>query len=122
MPVTSSGRHYNASERAARADLTAAARTASGQSTSFNAEDADVIEATLSITTVSGTTPTLDLKLQTSMDGTTWDDVGAFPQKTAAGTHTRVFSPVGNFCRWVWTIGGTATPTFNFSVSSKAKR
>jgi hypothetical protein len=120
MPVTSQGRHYNQPEAALRAELASAARTTSGQSSAFNIEDARALEATLAVTANAGTTPTLDLKLQVSQDGSTWDDVAAFPQKTGNGTHKRMFSTLGaSQGRWVWAIAGT-TPSFTFGVTVKA--
>jgi hypothetical protein len=78
------------------------------------------VEATLIVTAASGTTPTLDVKLQTSGDGTTWDDVASFPQQTTTQTgRYKVFGPLGTYVRWVWTIAGT-TPSFTFAVSVNA--
>lgn len=120
MPQTAGGRWYNAPEVAPRAALASAARTAGGQSSAFNSEDAASLDVTLTISAVSGTTPTLDLKVQTSHDGTTWDDVAAFPQKTGVNTHKKTFGPLGPLCRYSWAIGGTATPTFTFKVDAVA--
>lgn len=72
--------------------------------------------------TVSGTTPTLDGKLQDSADGSTgWADVtgATFTQVTAAdslqsiGVDTRA---VKRYVRYVGTIGGT-TPSFTMGVT-----
>jgi hypothetical protein len=70
-----------------------------------------------------GTTPTLDAKLQTTVDGTNWYDVAApFTQKTApAAAEARAFAPLAVQCRWVITVGGT-TPLVAFSVSALDKR
>lgn len=121
--VTGAGRFYRTPEGAARAAVAAGARTTTATGTPFNTEDAIAFSAKLSITAASGTTPTLDLKLQESVDGTNWNDVAAFPQKTGAGTHSKTFGPLtpGSQCRWSWTIGGT-TPSFNFSIDHQAIR
>lgn len=73
--------------------------------------------AQLAVTAASGTTPTLDVVIEDSFDGgTTWNTVGTFTQKTAAGTQavdiTGLFS---DQLRVRWTVGGT-TPSFTFSV------
>lgn len=69
---------------------------------------------------VTGTNPTLDIKLQTSADGTNWIDVSmTAPQLTAAGSSATVFSAgakLSNFVRAVATIGGTDTPTFDYEI------
>lgn len=81
----------------------------------------------------SGTNPTLDIKLQFKdpISGNFVDMTGAsFAQKTATGTDTLTVYPtlaetanrrVSGFpapdMRLVTAIGGTATPTFNYSVS-----
>jgi type IV pilus biogenesis protein CpaD/CtpE len=70
-----------------------------------------------------GTTPTLDAKLQTTVDGTNWYDVGtAFTQKTApAAAEPRAFAPLAVQARWVFTVGGT-TPLLAFSMAALDKR
>jgi hypothetical protein len=86
-------------------------------SAAFNTDEADSLEATLTVSAASGTTPTLDVTLETSIDGgTTWTTVAAFAQKTAAGSQGRVFGPLGDQCRWKWTIAGT-TPSFTFAIA-----
>lgn len=121
-PEGHQGRHYEGEEARADAAVASAARTATGTSTAFDVEDAESLEATLTVTAASGTTPTLDVTLETSIDGgTTYDTVGAFDQKAAAGSDKHVFGPLGDKCRWKWTIAGT-TPSFTFSVAAEARR
>lgn len=60
---------------------------------------------------LAGTSPTLDVKLQASYDGTNWADVpsGAFTQMTASGsTALRLNGPFGYKLRYHITNGGTA--------------
>lgn len=121
MPVTSQGRHFNAREAARRADLPGAARTTSGQSSAFPAEDATALEGAINITAVAGTTPTLDVRLETRVGNGSWTTVAAFPQKNAVGQDTRIFGPIGDECRWAWTIAGSGA-SFTFSLSNKAAR
>src|SRR4051812_7515548 len=114
-PTDRKGRHYEGEESRSDAAVASAARTATGTSTAFNVEDAESLEATLTVSARSGTTPTLDVTLETSIDdGTTWDTVGAFSQFTNTGSDGHVFGPLGDKCRWKWTIAGT-TPSFTFS-------
>jgi hypothetical protein len=72
--------------------------------------------AQLNVTAASGTTPTLDVVVEDSFDGTTWNTVATFTQKTAVGVQALDVS--GQFTdqlRVRWTIGGT-TPSFTFDV------
>lgn len=119
-PVDSKGNYYADERLRSDAAVASAARTATGTGSAFNVEDAESFEATLTITAASGTTPTLDLTLETTVDGTHWYSVAAFAQKTGAGSDARAFGPLGDQARWKWTIGGT-TPSFTFSVAVDEK-
>lgn len=105
--------------------------------------DSNSLTFKLACTAVSGTSPTADVYLQTTIDGgTNWLDCGHFAQLTAAATHFMTIpiaagtgvnntspsdaglgagSAAGlpimdrNF-RVKWVIGGSATPTVTFSV------
>lgn len=83
----------------------------------------------LDVTAASGTTPTLDVKVQHSIDGgTNWFDLVSFTQKTAAGEELKAEAEVegataeayGDCFRVSYTIGGT-TPSFTFSVKAYAQ-
>lgn len=77
-----------------------------------------------STSAVSGTTPTLDIKVQISPDqGATWFDSGyAFTQQTANGTAVlKIPNNLGTFQRLVFTLGGT-TPSFTVDVWAEGKR
>lgn len=100
--------------------VASAARTASGNGSAFETVRTNSIEGYLTVTAASGTTPTLDVRLETSLDaGTSWQTVAAFAQATAATTKNKVFGPLGDSCRWAWTVAGT-TPSFTFSVAAEA--
>lgn len=115
-------RYFTPSEARSDFALASAARTASGVGAAFDTQDVVLIEAQLAVTAASGTTPTLDLRLETTVDGTNWDTVAAFPQQTGTvAARGKAFGPIGRKCRWAWTIGGT-TPSFTCSVSAKARR
>ena len=89
---------------------------------------------TLRIGDVTGTTPTLDVKIQESADGSTgWTDVldpsvpanandAVFSQKTDANADSVFVGSINmevrkKFLRAVITIGGTSTPTFGCVVT-----
>lgn len=119
-PLDRQGNYYAGDTPRPDAAVASAARTTSGNGASFNTNQANSIEGFLTVTAASGTTPTLDARLETSVDGgTTWTTVAAFTQITAAGARSRVFGPLGDVCRWAWTIAGT-TPSFTFSISAEA--
>lgn len=74
--------------------------------------------AILTCGTVSGTTPTLDVKVQYSADGSTgWTDItgATFTQLTAAGRQAIRFVSPERYIRIVATIAGTS-PSFTFAV------
>lgn len=79
----------------------------------------------LVVTAGSGTTPTLDVTIETSKDGTgtglgAWRSLGAFAQRTAAGSERKSFTGLDRFVRAVQTIGGT-TPSFTYSIAGELK-
>ena len=105
-------------------DLTlaaAAARTATAAGAAFEVGNHRNVVATLAVTAASGTDETLDVVLETSdaADGT-WRTLGSFAQKTAAGTERKSFPGADRFIRAKWTLGGTDTPSFTFSVVAEA--
>lgn len=69
------------------------------------------------VTAVSGTNPTMDIRIEESEDGgTNWHTVYDFGRITAAGIYRGPFLPVsGNRVRYVQTIGGT-TPSFTRAI------
>lgn len=67
---------------------------------------------------VSGTSPTLDGKIQESSDNSTWTDVsGATFTQVTASTNTQAitFDRTKRYVRYVGTIGGTS-PSFALAV------
>lgn len=74
-------------------------------------------KAIVSAGAVSGTTPTLDLKIQESDDNSVWADISGatFTQLTAVGREEIHFKSIKRYIRAVATIAGT-TPSFTFSV------
>lgn len=95
-----------------------AARTATASGATVEVADKGVVRLLLATTAVSGTTPTLDVVIQTSHDGTTWRAAHTFTQVTAIGQQRASFT-VDRFVRATWTVDG-ATPSFTFSISGEA--
>jgi hypothetical protein len=114
--------------------ITAAAKTASGNSSDI-ISDRTGLMLFLNITGFSGTTPTLDVKVQGKdpASGTYVDMPGAsFAQKVGTGSDTLLIYPgvtstvnrqisaaLPNVIRIAYTIGGT-TPSFTFSIGASA--
>lgn len=98
----------------------AAARTATANGTGVDIRDFQgILKVLLNIGAVTGTAPTLDVKIQDSADNSTFADVTgyAFAQQTAAanlalGIDTR---NLRRYIRAVMTIGGT-TPSFPCAI------
>lgn len=108
--------------------LASAARTATGQSDQFNVGGiASGIVVEVNVTAASGTTPTLDVDLEDSFDGVTWNKVADINAAniTAAGVTIKRLNlrdtPTTNRLRVKYTIGGT-TPSFTFTVRTYTTR
>lgn len=121
MPQDDQGRYYEAESTRSGQQVASAARTATANGTAFDTSDVDEITATLTVTAASGTTPTLDVTLETTADGTNYYTVGSFAQKTTSATEAKVFTGLGSLSRWKWTISGT-TPSFTFAITSTFER
>lgn len=108
--------------------FTPAARTANANGTGVDLQGytqpgGRQLKAILTNGTTSGTTPTLDVKLQDSDDNTTFTDItgATFAQKTAAGNEEIHFRTNKRYVRAVATIGGTS-PSFTFAVLLLAQK
>lgn len=96
------------------------ARIVSGDSGWINVRDAKALVMQLHADAGTGTTPTLNVRLQTSFDGSDANAVdvagGAFAQVAAAASNqlltVSIFHP---FVKIIWVVTGT-TPSFNFGV------
>lgn len=100
-----------------------AANTATLTGAAFNLQAYDgVVKIIQDIGVVSGTNPTWAGKIQQSADGSTsWTDVtGATFTQVTASTNTQSIGvdtrAVQQYIRYIGTIGGTSTPTFNLAV------
>ena len=99
-----------------------ATRTSSDSSAAFTGYGAaDLLRCQLDVTAVSGTAPTLDVVIEDSLDGTTWNVIGTFAQKLAVGREViNITTPFADMLRTRWTVAGT-TPSFSFSVLVEAQ-
>ena len=104
--------------------LPSAARTSSGDTKSAPKEVAEYREAVffLKVTSVSGTDPTLDVKIVTYDPASgDWFDLVSFTQATGTTKEMKaVSSGLGHKIAVEYTIGGT-TPSFTFSVGCVLK-
>jgi hypothetical protein len=85
---------------------------------------ADLLRASISCPTVSGTTPSATFKVQDSIDGIVWNDLISFTALTAAGSQTLNYAEVrgttaqafGDQLRANYTVTGT-TPSFTCGLT-----
>lgn len=73
---------------------------------------------TVHCTAASGTTPTLDVSLEESADGSNWTAItgSGITQMTAAGNHVAAAAVSKNYVRVTSTVGGT-TPSFTYQAA-----
>jgi hypothetical protein len=98
--------------------VTSQALTASGNTGALPSYGyATTLRAQLNVTAASGTTPTLDVVIEDTLDGANWNTIGTFTQLTAAGRQViNITTPFSDTIRVRWTVGGT-TPSFTSSVT-----
>lgn len=102
-------------------DETAETATADGTGVDNLASSASGGVGALHVTAASGTSPTLDAKIQHSTDDITYVDLITFAQATAATSERQAVSgTVNRYLRASWAIAGT-TPSFTF-VAAFARR
>lgn len=79
--------------------------------------------AILSVSAVSGTTPTLDVIVQHSTNNSVWVDLITFSQENAVNgqyLETTATTTVNRYVRAKWTVAG-GTPSFTFNVAFRRK-
>lgn len=103
----------------AEATVPSAARTVTGSSAAVDVSTHSDAIVLLTCSAASGTTPTMDVKVQASADMVNWYDEGtSFTQIVAASTPAvKKLTGLGLYIRYFWTIGGT-TPSFTFSIQT----
>ena len=94
-----------------------AARTASANGATLDTRSAILfpLQAELVVTAASGTSPTLDGKVQHSDDGSTWTDLAPMAQLTGVGRRIARITTSKRYLRGVVTIGGTS-PSFTCAM------
>lgn len=84
-------------------------------------EAVNTVYAILHVTSVSGTTPTLDVLVQSDADGSAGGETTriTFTQMGAVGSQyaTPITNMTEDYWRLSYTIGGSDTPTFSFIVA-----
>lgn len=75
----------------------------------------------LNVTAASGVSPTLDVTVQDTLDGTNFNDIITFAQKTGVAREVaNTTSTFGHSLRIAYTLSGT-TPEFTFKIDIVAK-
>lgn len=102
-----------------------AARTATGNGSTINLGDTGglALRAQLDVTAENdaATGETLDVIIQDSVDGTDWNTIGTFTQATGVTREViNIQTPFFPYIRARYTIGGTGSPSFTFSVKARA--
>lgn len=100
--------------------LPAAVKTATFNGAAIELGDRTDARLLLDVTAGSGTTPTLDVVVETGPSATgPWRSVGTFTQATGVTSERKSVSGIDRFVRGKATIGGT-TPSFTFSLKGEA--
>jgi len=74
--------------------------------------------AHLHVTAKAGTTPSITVKVQHSVDNAVWVDLATFTAATAeTAQRVEIAGTVNRYVRATWTITGTAGPSFTFAVA-----
>lgn len=102
--------------------------SATGSSPVIEVGDRGNLRVTAAFTAVTGSSPTLDIKVMTcDTAGGTFKEVianepsaAAFAQFTGATTQRKRFGGMDRFVRLDYTIGGTAGPSFTGSILGEA--
>lgn len=82
---------------------------------------ASTLRAQLDVTAAAGTSPTLDVVIEDTLDGTNWNVIGTFAQKIAVGREViNITTPFSETLRARWTVGGTG-PSFTFGIRIYSK-
>ncbi len=105
--------------------LAPAARTSSGNGSAVDIRPYALgefapLKVRLSVGASAGTSPTLDVTVQQSADGSTgWSTIGTFTQMTGTGAAEIRVNPTQPYVRVAYTLGGTS-PSFTFHVTALA--
>lgn len=99
-----------------------AARTASGSAAAVTGLAVQTtLRVQLEVTAASGTSPSLAVSLEDTIDGTNWNTIGTFTAKTGPSREVvNVTTPFAGTVRATWAVTGT-TPSFTFSILAHAE-
>jgi hypothetical protein len=89
--------------------------TASKNGSNINIGPTGIVEAEVSVSNVSGTSPTMDLMFEDSNDGTIFEELVGVPQFTEAGKKSILLKSDKKYLRYALTIAGTS-PSFDVTV------
>lgn len=95
---------------------TLTAVTATETSDVIDLGDNTTLRLFLDVSAASGTTPTLNVSIEHSHDGTTFAALASFAEKTAVASERKTFGPCNRYVRAVYTIAGT-TPSFTKTLT-----
>lgn len=114
MPFSTKVQHFSTTDVV----VASAPRTVTGASAALvGYGPAKVLRAQLDVTAAAGTTPTLNVVLEDSLDGVNFNPIATFAQRVAAGREVlNIAVPFANTLRVSWTITGSAGQSFTFSV------
>lgn len=97
-------------------DIASAAITITTTSAAVSTANVLAVSFNVAVTAFSGTTPTLDIVVQESLDNVNWFDVYQFERITSAGVWVSpAIKLIGQQVRYVRTVTGT-TPSFTMSL------
>lgn len=104
-----------------RQDFSGTQATSSNSGT-LDSEGFGCISSTINVTAASGTTPTLDIQMEVSDDGSNWRQVYTVERIITTGVKfIKAARQTARYYRLVWTIAGT-TPSFTFSIQTTLKQ
>ncbi|MGK3995103.1 hypothetical protein [Sorangium sp. So ce1024] len=96
----------------------AVTRTTTGNGPAVEIGDMGTLRLRLNVTATEGT-PTLDITLQTSKDGSTWRTLGTFAQATGEGSELKSFPGCDRYVREAATVGGS-DPSITYTIDGEA--
>lgn len=118
LSATGTGAWYVRSGVAGIADIASAAITTTTTTSSIANDLGNSFQVTIPVTAVTGTTPTMDVRIEESFDGgTNWVTLYEFQRITATGSYNSpILRATGRNIRYVQTIAGT-TPSFTRAIT-----
>lgn len=99
-----------------RTDQSAVTMTATTTGSGHLCERYTEAQIHVDVTAASGTTPTLDVAIQSSPDDSIWATHTSFTQITTTGTAVQKITNIGQYMRLKYTIGGSSP---SFTLTSK---